>query len=143
MKRTLLLAPLFGVTAFASYYHYWQASLPPAPWCRECLTEPDHGLTHRNPAQDARDALARGKVLILSYGTPIECFAEYNEVLRRDYGIEERMIAGPKASAHLVRYVNAYNQVTEAHIAARWRDDIFEKTYEKARALHARRRPAS
>jgi hypothetical protein len=142
MKRTLLLIPLFGVTAFASYYQYWNASLPTEPPCRKCPAEPDHELTHRDGAQDARDALARGTVLILSYGLPVACFAEYNEVLKRDYGIEERMVAGCAVSGHLVKYVDAYNQVMKAHIFSRWDYEIFGKTYDKALALHTERNRA-
>ena len=143
MKCTLLLIPLFGVTAFASYYHYWDASRPLEFRCRECETDADHAYTHRDGGHDAEDALKRGKVLILSYGTPVECFAEYNEILKRDYGIEERMVAGPKVSANLVKYVRDYNRVTEKHIFSRWEFEIFERTYAQARALHAERHPAS
>jgi hypothetical protein len=143
MKRTLLLVPLFGVTAFASYYQYWNASLPTMPVCQACRDgERDHVFTHRDGARDAQAALARGKVLILSHGTPVACFAEYNEILKRDYGIEERMIAGERVSAHLLKYVGDYNRVMEAHIFSRWTFEIFEKTYDNARALHAARHPA-
>lgn len=144
MKRTLLLIPLFGVTAFASYYNYWNASRPTERVCKECRDGvPDHAFVHRDGAEDARQALARGKVLILSYGLPVACFVEYNEILKRDYGIEERMIAGCVVSPHLLKYASDYNRVMQEHIFSRWKFEIFERTYDQAVALHAQRHPSS
>ena len=86
-------------------------------------------------------ALARGRLIILSAGEPAHWRPEYQEVLKRDYAIEQRSVAGCIVTDELVNYVAAYNEVMERHIAATLGDKVFADAQKKAEALYAERHP--
>jgi hypothetical protein len=76
--------------------------------------------------------LARGRYRILTWGLPAPWRQEEARSLRLRYGIEEHAVAGCIVSFTLRRYVEGYNQVSEAAMNRKFGHDVIEETAKEA-----------
>ena len=80
----------------------------------------------------ARSDLARGHYIILGYGLPPTSVAEYQQILRDQYGVEYRQIALCIVSRSLVSYADAYNVISSAAIKRKFGNNVFKASSDKA-----------
>lgn len=136
MKRIIWLIPFLAIATFAGYYHHWNSTVRATP-----RYNPLDKYKYLDGHEDAKMALARGQLVILTYGLPVHWWLEYREVLKRDYDVEMRTIAGCMVTEELVRYAAAYNAVMERRIAATLGNTLFDEAAQKAEALYTERHP--
>jgi hypothetical protein len=80
----------------------------------------------------AHSDLARGHYKILAYGLPPAGAGEYKAILQSRYGVEYQQAAFCIVSPALMKYVDAYDGVTETAIAQKYGHDIFKKSWDEA-----------
>lgn len=143
MKRIYLLVPLFASTLFAGYYHHWNTNASFEVISHKCLGEHPDEYSQRDGRRDAKLAIARGQLIVLTYGRQTHWSPEYGEVLARDYGIQLHAVAGCRVTTPLLNYVRSYDEIMERHITATLGKGVFDDAEIKAKNLFAERQPNS
>lgn len=139
MKRTIGLVTFLG---FLGVICWKLSSLPDQPVAAcACTDRRYHQLAHRDGARDARDALSRGNLLLLSYGATPSWFEEYRASLKTDYGVDVRWLGGGLPPKHLIRYVRDYNQVMTGQIHSLHGNDAIKRAAEDAKAIYDEKHP--
>ncbi len=142
MKLIHWLVPCVGVVAFAGYYHHWDARHAEEIFsCPTIARDPFEEYAHRDGRREAEADLVRGMPKLLGYGLPARWTLEYAEILKRDYGVEERAVAGCVVTESIHNYVGAYNEVIVRDLKNRFGSDCMEVAVKKAMALYDERHP--
>lgn len=141
MKRVYWLVPFLCVTAFAAYYHRWNQQLDMSYHGPGIPFDPFSPYAVRDGPREAEADIARGTPQLLTYGLPGVPMSEFREVLQRDYGVDERAIAGCVVSESLVKYAHDYNATIERHLKAKYGAEFMDVAARKAEALYAQRHP--
>lgn len=156
MKRIHVIIPTALTLAFVIYYIGWAPRSTTFHFVGESpswfgrheisvrppiTTKSGDEYEGRDGAREALEDLRAGKVALLGYGLPPLWEAERKEILRRDFDIDSRDVAGCIVTETLVKYVAGYNRVMEAHILARFGSDIFDIVAKRARGLYNERHP--
>jgi hypothetical protein len=122
-RRIYALLPLAAMMAFFLYYADWSSAAIFRRSSAEVSRDPYAG---RDGTKEARGALKRGKLLLLSYGLLTPYGEERREIARTKFGIEYRVIAGCVVSEDLVRFATDYNRVMEAAIVSQFGSGVFD-----------------
>lgn len=143
MKRVYWLVPCIATTLFAAYYHQWSQQMfdDREYRCPTIPRTPHHEYEGRNGRNEAEADWARGTPQYLMYGLPVHWIGEFGEILKRDYGVERRAVAGCVVDEALVRYVDAYDAVIEQKLKDKYGPDCMEKAEQAAAALYNERNP--
>jgi len=99
--------------------------LPTLPW--DAAEEINGRIT-------AHYDIQHGRYRVLGYGLPMPSRAEYVRLLRERYGVEYQAVAGCIVSTSLMSYVARYNSVSIPAANQKFGHDIFEATYQEAKA---------
>jgi len=94
MRRLYFFAPLLCLAAFAGYYTYWESTTNAATICKCTRQAPWWPCEHSDGARDARESIRRGNYVFLTYGLPVPSIRDCAAVLREDYGVTLRTVAG-------------------------------------------------
>lgn len=133
MKRSLLLIPFLGLTAFGGYYHQWNAER--TALIESIARDPLTIYNHRDGRADAESDLARDKLRLLIHGTPPADLREYRGLLEHIYRVRLESIT-ENPTLKVKRYAAAYNEVMERHIAATFGPDTLPETRALAQRRH-------
>jgi hypothetical protein len=72
--------------------------------------------------------LMRGHYKILSLGLPTPWRPEFAHLLRKRYGIEQRVVAGCVVSQSLLAYVDGYNRISMSAANRKFGRDVFQES---------------
>jgi hypothetical protein len=126
---------LLGVALFC-LYALWDAKMNR----RECWLPSDADpYTQRDGTAEAKAVLARGQLIMVTYGLPGAGWIEYRTILSERYGIEMRTIAGCVVTSGVLRYAERFNAVMEPEIRRRYGDNVFDAAEEEAGARYSAR----
>ncbi|MCY1006738.1 hypothetical protein OV079_14490 [Nannocystis pusilla] len=75
---------------------------------------------------DARAAVARNELALETYGYPAACRYEYARILREQYKVTLREVAGCVIDETIAEHARGYNEVMEAEIVRRHGPDVFK-----------------
>jgi hypothetical protein len=115
MKRTLLVIPFLGLSAFGRYYHHWNSEY--LARIDEVAREPLTVYNYRDGHTDAEADLAQGKRRLFIHGTPASEQREYNDLLGQIYRVQVESIT-QDPTLEVKRYAAAYNAIMEQDLAA-------------------------
>lgn len=87
----------------------------------------------RDGEEEARRALANGKLILVVYGYPSVGTVAYEAAIREKYGVETRCIGGCIVSQGACAFAEAYNAVMKREIEARYGAGVLEKEMQAAR----------
>lgn len=133
MKRTLLLIPCLGLSAFGGYYQHWNTAYTTR--LENIARDPLISYNYRDGRAEAEADLASGKKRLLTYGNQPAEAAEYRDVLERVYRVRhESVTADP--TLEVKRYVAAYNAVMERSIMATFGPNTLAEAQAMARRRH-------
>jgi hypothetical protein len=132
MKRTLLVIPFLGLSAFGGYYHHWNSGY--VARIEEIAREPLAMYNYRDGRTDAVADLAQGKRRLFIHGTPPPDQREYSGLLEQIYRVKVESIT-QDPTLEVKRYAAAYNAVMEQDFAATFGPDALAE----ARILAQRR----
>ncbi|MFZ6183980.1 hypothetical protein [Nannocystis pusilla] len=82
--------------------------------------------------REASAAIAENELGLETYGYPAACRYEYARILREQYKVTLREVAGCVIDETIAEHARGYNEVMEAEIARRHGPDVFEKVSRKA-----------
>lgn len=134
MKRTLFLIPFLGLTAFGGYYHHWTAEQTAR--IETIARDPLTIYNHRDGRADAAADLARGKLRLLLHGIAPADLREYRGLLEHVYRVRLELVT-EDPTIEVKRYVAAYNEIMERHIATIFGPDTLAETRVLAQRRHA------
>ena len=80
--------------------------------------------------------IKQGILAVETYGLPVACYAEYENLLKQKYGIELRPIAGCVVDDSILKHAKGYNEISDAEIERRFGKDIFGKTMQAAQKIY-------
>lgn len=82
--------------------------------------------------REAKAAIAENELGIETYGYPAACRYKYAQILREQYKVTLREVAGCVIDDTIAEHARGYNEVMEAEIVRRYGPDVFEKVSRKA-----------
>jgi hypothetical protein len=133
MKRTLLVVPFLGLSAFGGYYHHWNSEY--VARIETIAREPLAVYNYRDGRSDAEADLAHGKRRLFIHGNPPADLREYSGLLERIYRVQVESITHDP-TLEVKRYAAAYNAVMEQDIAATFGSDALAATRSLAQRRH-------
>lgn len=134
MKRTLLLIPCLGLSAFGGYFHHWNAAYVARQ--EDIASRPLAIYNHRDGRLDAEADLARDRLRLLTYGAQPAETREHRDLLGRIYRVELETITDDP-TLEVKRYAAAYNAVMLRHLRATFGTGALDGVRELARRRHA------
>ncbi|WP_434415497.1 hypothetical protein [Nannocystis pusilla] len=81
---------------------------------------------------DAQAAIDRNELALETFGYPAACRYEYARILREQYKVTLREVAGCVIDDTIAEHARGYNEVMEAEIMRRHGPDVFKKVSRKA-----------
>lgn len=134
MKRTLLVIPFLGLSAFGGYYHHWNSEY--VARIDEIAREPLAIYNYRDGRTDAEADLAQGKRRLFVHGSPPPDQREYSGLLEQIYRVKvESITLNP--TLEVKRYAAAYNAIMEQDLAATFGPETLATTRALAQRRHA------
>jgi hypothetical protein len=97
---------------------------------------PSPSDSYRAGKEAAAKDLKQGILAVETYGLPMPSYGEYENLLKKNYHIELRPIAGCVVDDDILNHVKGYNEVSKAEIHRRFGKDVFEKTMTEAQKAY-------
>jgi hypothetical protein len=134
MKRTLLVIPFLGLSAFGGYYHHWNNEY--VARIEEVTREPLAVYNYRDGHTDAKADLAQGKRRLFIHGISSSDQREYSALLEQIYRVQVESIT-ENPTLEVKRYAAAYNAIMEQDIAVSFGPDSLAAARDLAQRRHA------
>lgn len=89
-------------------------------------------LARKIGAKDAKSHVAANKLAVESFGMPAAWMGEYKKLLKSQYDIELRTVAGCVVDDRILGHAEGYNKVMETEIKRRFGGDALKRAQQDA-----------